>query len=64
MSAPKPAASNASLARCASLPACSVCYKPVKLELSKTDEDGQAVHEECYLWKLHREATNPQPKPH
>ena len=31
---------------------CSVCDKPVALELAKTDELGQAVHEECYLLKL------------
>ena len=30
------------------LPICSVCNKPVKLESAKTDEDGQAVHEDCY----------------
>ena len=31
---------------------CSTCHKPVVLELAKTDEVGQAVHEECYLLKL------------
>ena len=28
---------------------CSICHKPVALEIAKTDEVAQAVHEECYL---------------
>ena len=31
---------------------CSICHKPVALETVKTDEVGQAVHEECYLVNL------------
>jgi hypothetical protein len=31
---------------------CSICDKPVALETAKTDEVGQAAHEECYLFKL------------
>jgi hypothetical protein len=31
---------------------CSICDKPVALETAKTDEVGQAVHEECYLLKV------------
>jgi hypothetical protein len=31
---------------------CSICNKPVALETAKTDEVGQAAHEECYLFKL------------
>jgi hypothetical protein len=31
---------------------CSTCHKPVALEIAKTDEIGQAVHEECYFLKL------------
>jgi hypothetical protein len=31
---------------------CSICDKPVALEAAKTNEVGQAVHEECYLHKL------------
>jgi len=34
------------------LPACCICNSPVLLETRKTDEDGQAVHEECYVLKL------------
>lgn len=35
-----------------SLPICSICKKPVQLETSKTDEDGMAVHEDCYVSKV------------
>lgn len=31
---------------------CSICGRRVNLETSKTDEDGQAVHEECYVRKI------------
>jgi hypothetical protein len=34
------------------LPRCSLCDKLVLLEISKTDESGKAVHEECYLLKM------------
>lgn len=33
----------------ADLPVCPICHQPVKLESSKTDEDGTAVHERCYV---------------
>jgi len=36
------------------LPRCSICNDPVLLEISKTDEYGQALHEECYVLKLCR----------
>ena len=29
-----------------------ICHKPVELETAKTDERGQAVHEDCYLANL------------
>jgi hypothetical protein len=32
---------------------CSICRKAVPLESAITDEDGQGVHEECYVLKLH-----------
>ncbi len=35
-----------------SLPACCICDSPVLLETSKTDEYGQAVHEECHVLKV------------
>ena len=31
---------------------CSICGKPVDLETAKTDDDGKAVHEECYVLRL------------
>jgi GAF domain-containing protein len=31
---------------------CSVCNEPVKLETAKTNEDGHAVHADCYLAKI------------
>jgi hypothetical protein len=31
---------------------CSVCHQDVELQSSKTDEFGQAVHEECYVPKV------------
>jgi hypothetical protein len=33
-------------------PICAICSEPVNLKTAKTDENGQAVHEECYLRKL------------
>ena len=37
---------------------CYLCDKPVPLEASKTDENGKAVHEECYWLKIRlREAS-------
>ena len=33
-------------------PICAVCHQPVPLNDAKADEDGKAVHEECYLVKL------------
>ena len=34
------------------LPQCAICKEPVTLEESKTDECGQAVHENCYAWTV------------
>lgn len=33
---------------------CSTCCKPIALEVAKTDESGQAIHEDCYLLELNR----------
>jgi hypothetical protein len=38
------------------LPNCCVCKEPVFLERSKTDEYGQAVHEECYVLRVRSKA--------
>lgn len=34
------------------LPRCILCDNPVLLGSSKTDENGKAVHEECYLLRM------------
>jgi hypothetical protein len=31
---------------------CVICGKPVEIERCKTDEDGDAVHEKCYVGKV------------
>ena len=32
--------------------ACPICHKEVLIETAKTDEDGRALHKECYLFRL------------
>ena len=39
------------------LPICSACQEPVPLETAKTDEDGHAIHENCYWGKIKRNGT-------
>jgi len=34
---------------------CAICREPVKLEAAKTDEDGHAIHEDCYWAKINRQ---------
>jgi hypothetical protein len=34
------------------LPMCSECQQPVELGTARTDEDGKAIHPECYLLRL------------
>jgi Flp pilus assembly pilin Flp len=33
-------------------PLCSMCNKPVPLENSKTEENGLAIHEDCYFLNI------------
>ncbi len=33
-------------------PVCSLCNEPVEVETAKTDENGRAIHEECYVLKM------------
>jgi hypothetical protein len=33
-------------------PSCPVCNEAVTLETSKTNEDGKAIHEECYVARV------------
>jgi hypothetical protein len=35
------------------VPFCSICNRPVGLNEATTDEDGRAVHESCYIAKIH-----------
>jgi hypothetical protein len=44
------------------LPICGICNKPVKIETSKTDELGKAVHEGCYLLRIGVKRTPTAPK--
>lgn len=37
---------------------CRICGKPVSVETCKTDGDGQAIHEECYVLELKLEQPN------
>jgi hypothetical protein len=55
-SSPKLASSQSALVRCA------LCQMPVPLESVKTDENGKAVHEECYLLTLRLEQATTPPK--
>jgi hypothetical protein len=32
---------------------CSFCHESVSLEAAKTDQNGKAMHEECYFQSLH-----------
>jgi hypothetical protein len=41
------------------VPACAICGKPVSLESAKADENGQTVHEKCYVLKLRRKQGPP-----
>ena len=43
------------------LPTCRICREPVALENSKTDENGKAIHEECYALKMGLKAATTPP---
>jgi hypothetical protein len=40
---------NGSFSGASRQPICPLCRQPVSLESCKTDEDGQAIHEKCYV---------------
>jgi hypothetical protein len=46
--------SNNGMARCA------ICGAPIELERCKIDEDGDAVHDKCYLTKINSAAKLPR----
>lgn len=39
------------------LPVCPICRESVALEISKADEDGNAIHEQCYVLRIGLKAT-------
>jgi hypothetical protein len=41
---------------------CAICRKAIPLEVSKVSEEGQPVHEECYVAKLITRIPLPQPR--
>ena len=41
------------------VPPCAICKESVNFEESKTDELGQAVHENCYVSVLVRKKPRP-----
>jgi hypothetical protein len=38
---------------------CSICNKPVTLETALIDQDGKAVHEDCYVRRLRLKQITP-----
>ena len=36
---------------------CQICGKTVAVETSKTDEDGRAIHEDCYVLEVKKDQT-------
>jgi hypothetical protein len=33
-------------------PVCHLCNEPVEINTAKTDADGKAIHEDCYIKSL------------
>lgn len=47
------------------LPFCPVCNKPVPLETAQTDDNGRAIHGDCYALILsHGRREEPSDRPH
>jgi hypothetical protein len=44
-------------------PECVICKESVELAQSKTDEHGQAVHEECYVSQFVSRRSDPSRPP-
>jgi hypothetical protein len=38
---------------------CGICNKPLDPKIAVTDQDGQPVHEECYVLKLQQDTKKP-----
>ena len=45
------------------LPICRICWEAVELATGKTDENGQAIHEECHNRQLSAQKSTASPKP-
>jgi hypothetical protein len=43
-------------------PICPLCKEPVEINTAKTDDYGNAVHEECYVMSLTRKDATPPPQ--
>jgi hypothetical protein len=41
---------------------CRICWEPLQLETGKSDEKGQAIHEECYDRQLSAQKRNSSTK--
>jgi hypothetical protein len=41
---------------------CGICNKPLDPKIAVTDQDGKAVHEECYVLKLLQVDTKKPPE--
>jgi hypothetical protein len=41
-----------------SLLRCRICRKPVPVEIAKTDGEGQAIHEDCYILAMRPKPTS------
>ena len=41
---------------------CRICWEPLELETGKTDENGQANHEECIERQLNAQKHTSSPK--
>jgi hypothetical protein len=44
------------------LPNCSICNEPVDIKTAKTNEDGKAVHDKCYLDRLRHDPVTTLPR--
>ena len=45
-------------------PICPICREPVRVEEAKTNEEGLAIHEECYFASLKRTTSITQERNH
>jgi hypothetical protein len=43
-------------------PTCRICNKSVQPDIAVTDQDGEPVHEDCYVLKVRQEDAKKPPK--